>query len=331
MARILSITDDGALQAATEVLAGGDVIGLPTETVYGLAADATNGVAVARIFEVKGRPRFNPLICHVADITMAERYVVFDPTSRKLAEAFWPGALTLVLPLRAEAGIASLTTAGLTTLAVRAPAGFAHRLIAAYDRPLAAPSANTSGRISPTRADHVEADIGAKLPLILDAGAAPVGLESTIIKVEGDAVTLLRPGGVPAAAIEAVIGRPVARREKAGAIEAPGMMASHYAPDAPLRMDAQDVKTGEVLIDFGGQNLPGKDKAAAVFDLSPAGELAEAAANLFDLLKRADKISSSGIAVAPIPMDGLGEAINDRLARAAAPRTAISTDEAAHG
>lgn len=312
---------EAALARACEALGRGVPVAIPTETVYGLAADATNPLAITRIYEMKGRPRFNPLICHMADLAMAEAHAVFDPLSRAIAEAFWPGPLTLVLPIRPESAIHPLARAGLDTIGIRVPKGFASRLLSAFGRPLAAPSANTSGRISPTTARHVAEDFGAKLELVLDAGPAVVGLESTILKVEGETIRLLRPGGLDAAEVERVTGRPVLRNEKAGAaIEAPGMLASHYAPDAPVRLDARDVAPGEVLIRFGGTALPGETDAVLVLDLSPAGDLAEAAANLFGYMKQADATGARSIAFAPIPARGLGEAINDRLQRAAAPR-----------
>ena len=312
---------EAALARATEALGRGVPVAIPTETVYGLSADATNPQAIARIYEMKGRPRFNPLICHMADLAMAERHAVFDPLSRKIAEAFWPGPLTLVLPIRAESAIHPLARAGLDTVGVRVPTGFASRLLSAFGQPLAAPSANTSGRISPTTARHVADDFGDRLELVLDAGAAVVGLESTILRVEGETIRLLRPGGLDLAAVERLTGRPVIRNDKAGAaIEAPGMLASHYAPDAPVRLEARDVRPGEVLIRFGGAALPGEKDAALVLDLSPAGDLAEAAANLFDYMKQADALGAASIAFSPIPATGLGEAINDRLQRAAAPR-----------
>lgn len=312
---------DNALERACETLHRGVPVAIPTETVYGLAADATNPMAITRIYEMKGRPRFNPLICHMADLAMAERHALFDPLSRKLAEAFWPGPLTLVLPIREDSAIHPLARAGLDTVGIRVPAGFASRLLAAFERPLAAPSANTSGRISPTTAHHVAEDFGARLELVLDAGPASVGLESTILKVEGGTIRLLRPGGLDVADVERVTGQPVQRQEKAGAtIEAPGMLASHYAPDAPVRLDARDVRPGEVLIRFGGKPLPGEAEAALVLDLSPSGDLAEAATNLFGYMKQADAASADSIAFSPIPSTGLGEAINDRLQRAAAPR-----------
>lgn len=310
-----------ALARAAETLGRGVPVAIPTETVYGLAADATNPAAITRIYEMKGRPRFNPLICHMADLAMAEEHAVFDPLSRRLAEAFWPGPLTLVLPIRPESAIHPLARAGLDTVGIRVPAGIASRLLSAFGRPLAAPSANTSGRISPTTARHVAEDFGAKLELVLDGGPAKVGLESTIVKVEGETIRLLRPGGLDAAEIERVTGRSVIRKEAGAAIEAPGMLASHYAPDAPVRLDASDVRPGEVLIRFGGRALPGEAEAALVLDLSPTGDLAEAAANLFGYMKKADATGARSIAFSPIPAVGLGEAINDRLQRAAAPRS----------
>lgn len=324
MADIVDTRTDGeaALARAVETLARGVPVAIPTETVYGLAADATDPLAITRIYEMKGRPRFNPLICHMADLAMAERHAVFDPLSRRIAEAFWPGPLTLIAPVRPESPIHPLARAGLDTVGIRVPTGIAGRLIAAFGRPLAAPSANTSGRISPTTARHVAEDFGDRLELVLDGGPTTVGLESTILKVEGETIRLLRPGGLDAADVERVIGRPVTRGDKAGAtIEAPGMLASHYAPDAPVRLDAGDVKPGEALIRFGGTPLPGEDKAALVLDLSPSGNLAEAAANLFGYMKTADAARARSIAVSPIPTTGLGEAINDRLQRAAAPRS----------
>ncbi|MCQ1573162.1 L-threonylcarbamoyladenylate synthase [Neorhizobium galegae] len=322
-AQIIDITrdHDGALAQACAVLADGLPVAIPTETVYGLAADATNPAAITRIYETKGRPRFNPLICHMSDLDMAERYADFDPISRRLAEAFWPGPLTLILPLKPESGIHALATAGLDTVGIRLPKGFASELIRAFGKPLAAPSANTSGKVSPTSARHVADDLGEKLALIIDGGAAPVGVESTIVRVENGVIRLLRPGGVAAEEIETATGVAVIRPEgPAAIIEAPGMLASHYAPGAAVRLNADHVETGEALIRLGSAPVKGMELAAAVFDLSPSGDLAQAAANLFDYLKRADATGATSIAVTPIPDHGLGEAINDRLARAAAPR-----------
>ncbi|MCJ2873744.1 threonylcarbamoyl-AMP synthase [Rhizobium pusense] len=325
MARHIHIENERetALQAAVTELAAGQPIALPTETVYGLAADATNPAAIARIYETKGRPQFNPLICHMADIAMAERYAIFDPISLDLAEAFWPGPLTLVLPLKPTNDIHALATAGLDTVGIRVPQGFAGDLIRRFGKPLAAPSANSSGKISPTSAAHVEADLGQKINLILDGGAASVGVESTIVKVEEDGrVRLLRPGGVVTAEIERVAGKRLERSEKASAaIEAPGMLASHYAPGAAVRLNATSVSPGEALIRFEGIPVAGEETARAVFDLSPSGDLSEAAANLFDYLKAADASGADSIAITSIPTHGLGEAINDRLSRAAAPRS----------
>ncbi|MFD1746676.1 L-threonylcarbamoyladenylate synthase [Rhizobium helianthi] len=322
-ASILSVLTEHerALREGVARLSEGLPVAIPTETVYGLAADATRGEAVTRIYETKGRPQFNPLICHMADLEMAERYAIFDPLSIQLAQAFWPGPLTLVLPLKPECDIHPLATAGLDTVGIRVPKGFARELIRALGRPLAAPSANTSGKVSPTSAQHVAEDLGEKLSLILDGGAAPVGVESTIIRVEDGRVRLLRPGGIAVEKIEALLARPVERGLGASpAIEAPGMLASHYAPGASVRLNAKEAEAGEALIRFGGKPVEGSEQAAAVFDLSPSGDLAEAAANLFGLLKLADACGAQRIAVAPIPQHGLGEAINDRLMRAAAPR-----------
>ncbi|CAN7206567.1 L-threonylcarbamoyladenylate synthase [Pararhizobium sp. LjRoot255] len=310
-----------ALAVACETLAKGLPVAIPTETVYGLAADATNPDAISRIYEMKGRPRFNPLICHVADFAMARCYVDFDPISLKLAQAFWPGPLTLILPMKPRSGVHPLASAGLDTLGIRMPEGFSRAVIKRYGKPLAAPSANTSGKISPTSAEHVATDLGGKLALILDAGPAEIGLESTIIKVDGDEIRLLRPGGLDVADIEKLTGKPVLRSETAGAaIEAPGMLASHYAPGAAVRLNAADVKPGEALIRFGGAALPGEEKAAVVLDLSPSASLREAAANLFAYMKKADACGATTIAFGPIPSVGLGEAIIDRIERAAAPR-----------
>lgn len=323
MARIIDVRrdPDEAIAAALDVLGRRLPVAIPTETVYGLAADATEAEAVARIYEVKGRPRFNPLIAHVADLAMAEQHAVFDPLSRQLAERFWPGPLTLVLPLAQTSTIHPLATAGLDTVAMRMPDGFSRRVIAALGRPLSAPSANTSGRISPTSAAHVDADLGSRIALILDAGPCVVGLESTIVKVEDGRIRLLRPGGLDATEIEAATGMAVERPETAGAaIVAPGMLASHYAPDAPVRLEASHVEPGEALIRFGPEPIAGEEHAHAVFNLSLGGNLREAAASLFDMMKQADATGARRIAFGPIPRHGLGEAIHDRIERAAAPR-----------
>lgn len=307
-----------ALEPALALLEAGEVVAIPTETVYGLAGDATNGQAVARIFEAKGRPRFNPLIAHVADMEMAERIAVFDPLSRKLAQAFWPGPLTLVLPLKQEAGIHPLVSAGLATVALRMPKGFGGELIRRLGRPLAAPSANSSGKISATTAHAVADDLGSRIKLVVDGGATPVGLESTIVKVEHEGLRLLRPGGIAAAEIEAVAGVQLLRG--ASGIQAPGMLASHYAPGAAMRLGVETVASGEALLAFGPRRAAGWQAAVAVRNLSERGDLTEAAANLFAFMQDLDRAGAAVIAVEPVPRDGLGEAINDRLARAAAPR-----------
>ncbi|WP_176477905.1 L-threonylcarbamoyladenylate synthase [Mesorhizobium sp. WSM3862] len=319
MAEILGVGE--AMERALALLEGGDVVAIPTETVYGLAGDATKGAAVARIFEVKGRPRFNPLIAHVADLAMANRIATFDLLSTKLAEAFWPGPLTLVLPQRAENGIHPLVTAGLDTIALRMPRGFGGELIARLGRPLAAPSANSSGRISATTAEAVAADLGEKIKLVVDGGATPVGLESTIVKIEDGKLRLLRPGGIAARDIEAVADVEVIRG--AAGIQAPGMLASHYAPRASMRLNVGKLASGEALLAFGRARAEGWRDAVALRNLSEAGDLREAAANLFAYMQALDRSGAATIAVEPIPADGLGEAINDRLARAAAPRDKI--------
>ena len=319
MARILPL--EQALTPALDILEAGGVVALPTETVYGLAADATDGEAVARIFEVKGRPRFNPLIVHVPDMTMARTIAEFDPVSARLAKEFWPGPLTLVLPLREGHAIHPLVTAGLDTVALRMPVGFARDLMATLGRPLAAPSANSSGRISPTSARAVEDDIGEKIDLICDGGRTAVGVESTIVKVEPDGgkLRILRPGGVTADEIERALSIAVTRGGAAG-IEAPGMLASHYAPDAAIRLNASEVRDGEALLAYGPDRIAGADRAVAVLNLSEKGNMREAAANLYAHLQALDRSGATTIAVEPIPEDGLCEAINDRLGRAAAPR-----------
>lgn len=313
------INQDAALESALALLRSGEVVAIPTETVYGLAGDATSGVAVAAIFEAKGRPRFNPLIVHVASLEMAEKVARFDPISRSLAEKFWPGPLTLVLPLQPNSEVHPLVTAGLQTVALRMPQGFGHNLIEALGRPLAAPSANSSGRISATTAQAVAADLGGRIKLVVDGGPTAVGVESTIVKVEEGGIAVLRPGGIASADIEAASGV-APRRMGKSAIEAPGMLASHYAPNAAIRLNASEVGAGEALLSFGSKAVRGAAGAIASRNLSPAGDLREAAANLFSHMAELDRSGATSIAVVPIPKDGLGEAINDRLSRAAAPR-----------
>ena len=318
MAEILPLEE--AFDPALDLLEAGEVVALPTETVYGLAGDATNGEAVARIFEVKGRPRFNPLIVHVSNAEMASRIALFDRASMMLAGGYWPGPLTLVLPLREDHGLHPLVTAGLDTVAIRMPRhDFAREVIEELGRPLAAPSANSSGRISPTTAQAVQDDLGDRIRLIADGGPCPVGVESTIVKVTREGVRILRPGGVTAGEIEAAMGVSALRGGERG-VEAPGMLASHYAPNAGVRLDATEVKEGEALLAFGAERIAGADKAAAVLNLSEKGRMREAAANLYQHLQALDRSGASVIAVEPIPDEGLGEAINDRLRRAAAPR-----------
>ena len=308
------------IAAAARVLRDGGVIAFPTETVYGLGADATHGRAVAGIYAAKGRPSFNPLIVHVADAAAAWRYGAATPLAEKLAAAFWPGPLSLVLPLRAGAGIADLAVAGLSTIALRVPSHpVALALLRLADRPIAAPSANKSGRISPTRAEHVAADFSDALPFILDGGETQVGLESTIVDVTGVALQLLRPGGITRAQIEAVLGLPLEVATPAfaqNAPTAPGQLASHYAPRAAVRLNAIDIHDGEALLAFG-MPMPTR---GPMRNLSASGDLIEAAANLFASLRALDATGVPCIAVMPIPNHGLGEAINDRLQRAAAPR-----------
>jgi L-threonylcarbamoyladenylate synthase len=314
-----------AIERAARVLADGGLVAFPTETVYGLGADATNGAAVARLYEAKGRPSFNPLIAHVTDAAAARGLAHFDSAAERLAATFWPGPLTLVLPKVQDCPVADLATAGLDTIAVRVPShAVAHGLIEALGRPLVAPSANRSGHVSPTTAQHVLADLGGRIALILDGGPAPMGVESTIVACL-DRPVLLRPGALPRAAIERVVPlaeSPVlAEQAEADTLPlAPGQLASHYATRALLRLDAHNVKAGEALLAFGTAAVTGAQLAAFSLNLSPRGDLIEAAANLFSHLRALDACGAATIAVMPIPDEGLGEAINDRLERAAAPR-----------
>jgi L-threonylcarbamoyladenylate synthase len=303
--RILPFTP-AAIAEAAALIRDGLPVAVPTETVYGLAADATNGAAVARIYAAKGRPRFNPLIVHVADLGAAVRIGSIEGEALRLAERFWPGPLTLVVPHRPDSPVAALVTAGLDTIAIRVPAHpVMQALLAACGRPLAAPSANASGRISPTRAEHVAASLGGRIPLIVDSGPTGIGIESTIVAVTDGAARLLRPGPLDA---EALGLEPAPSHS--GRIEAPGQLEGHYAPAKPLRLNAAAAMDGEWLIGFGA--------VAGDATLSASGDLVEAAARLFALLHEADATPGTGIAVAPIPNHGLGLAINDRLERAAA-------------
>lgn len=306
----LPATPAGIAQAA-DLLRQGLLVAFPTETVYGLGGDARNGQAVAAIYAAKGRPSFNPLIAHVASAEAAQRFVEWTDEAERLAHAFWPGPLSLVLPLRAGHGVSSLVTAGLGTLAVRVPAHPAARaLLEAVDGPVAAPSANPSGRISPTTADHVRAGLDGRISAILDDGPCGVGLESTIVGLAGQPA-LLRPGGVALDRIETVLGEKLHHHSAGDPLTAPGQLQSHYAPDAPLRLNAAATEGDEILLGFGPVECD--------MNLSRDGSLSEAAANLFACLHRLDQ-TARPIAVSPIPDHGLGAAINDRLRRAAAPR-----------
>ncbi|MBB4077133.1 L-threonylcarbamoyladenylate synthase [Bartonella fuyuanensis] len=309
-----------SIKEAVALLKEGRLVALPTETVYGLAGDATNGRAVASIFSVKKRPHFNPLIVHVSSIIMAECFVEIDSLSRQLMEVFWPGPLTLVLPLKAYHNIHPLTTSGLDTLAVRFPENGFAEVVRCLGRPLAAPSANQSGRLSPTSAEAVFASLGESIPLVLDGGPSKIGLESTIIKVCDESIYLLRPGGLVAEEIEGATGKSLKRCDQWTAVEAPGMLKSHYAPHAALRLNVQKVENGEALLAFGPKRISGVESAVTVLNLSEKGQLEEAAAHLFEYMKQLDSLKVKCIAVESIPSYGLGEAINDRLIRAAAPK-----------
>lgn len=301
--------DDAAITAAAQLLRAGQIVAIPTETVYGLAADAQNPEAVAHIYAAKGRPDFNPLIVHVRDRKAAEKLGVFNATAQALADAFWPGPLTLVLPLQPGAPVARAVTAGLPTIAIRCPAHpVMQALLLKSDLSLAAPSANRSGAISPTRADHVLKGLGGAVPMILDGGPCSAGLESTIVAVRDDGWQILRPGPVSSMEIEQMLGFPPLSLPSS-AIEAPGQMASHYAPSKPVRLNVTVAEKGDYLIGFGA--ITGDE------NLSATGDLAQAAAHLFEALHNADASLANTIAVAPIPHEGIGIAMNDRLARAA--------------
>lgn len=302
---------------AAQIVCAGGLVAMPTETVYGLAADATNDTAVAGIFAAKGRPTFNPLISHVADMGMARKLGVFDAAAVALADAFWPGPLTLVLPRHAACPVSLLACAGLDTIAIRIPRHpVAHGLIERVGKPLAAPSANPSGAVSPTTADHVAAGLGTKVGMILDGGPCEIGLESTVVAVTDGTVRLLRPGSVTKSEIEAVAGKLAATADSEDVVS-PGMLKSHYAPTSAVRLNAKGAGDNEALLAFG-PHVPAHD--GPMLNLSPAGDVVEAAANLFAMLRLLDGRAAQGIAVMPIPAHGVGEAINDRLARAAAPR-----------
>ncbi len=311
--------DEESLEADADCLVEGGLVAFPTETVYGLGADATNGEAVARIYAAKGRPQFNPLISHVATLDDAQMEGVFNADALNLAQAFWPGPLTLVVPAQPECSVSDLARAGLPSVALRVPDHvLALSLLAAFGKPIAAPSANTSGRVSPTNAAHVLEDLDGLIDIVLDGGKTQVGVESTIVACLDDKAALLRPGGVARADLERVLGHALSEPTftKNDAPIAPGLLASHYAPRAKVRLNAQSINEGEAVLDFGRQFPDAKNR----MDLSEAKNLVKAAANLFAFLRKLDASGAQTIAVAPIPNEGLGEAIVDRLNRAAAPR-----------
>jgi L-threonylcarbamoyladenylate synthase len=314
--------NEAAVATAARCLAEGGLVAFPTETVYGLGADAANPAAIARLYQAKGRPSFNPLIAHVGDIAAGMRIARFDATATALAEAFWPGPLTMVLPKTRDCAVADLATAGLDTVAVRVPAHpIARAILRAFGGPVVAPSANLSGHVSPTTAEHVHSDLTGRIDLIVDGGAVAVGVESTIVGCF-EAPMLLRPGGLPRAEIERVLGRallqpPEDADKDTGQPLAPGMLASHYAPRTPVRLNAGRIEAGEALLAFGPGVVAGMHAANAVMNLSARGDLNEAAANLFGYLRDLDTKGARAIAVMPVPHHGLGEAINDRLRRAA--------------
>ncbi|MGH6794950.1 MAG: L-threonylcarbamoyladenylate synthase [Methylocella sp.] len=317
--RLIIDADAAGIAEAAAILRAGGLVALPTETVYGLAADATSEAAVARIYAAKWRPKFNPLIAHVTSLEAALGQGIFLSDALHLAETFWPGPLTLVVPLAHGTTVCAAARAGQQNIALRVPAHpVALAVIAAAERPLAAPSANRSGRVSPVTAAHVERDLAGEIDLILDGGRCPVGLESTVVACLDGCPRLLRPGGIARTDIEAVLGHPLGEPAGLGPVRSPGMSQSHYAPRAKLRLEAATRDAGEAGLDFGGIFGEGKN----VLDLSLGRNLVQAAANLFIFLRELDAREPACIAVAPIPHEGLGEAINDRLARAAAPRDA---------
>lgn len=315
--RILSAKSDTVRLSACEVLKKGGLVAIPTETVYGLAADATNSQAVARIYEAKSRPHFNPLIAHCDSLEMALRYGDFSKHALRCAETFWPGPLTIVMPYRSSSDISDLIRAGHQTVAIRIPKGVSAEVIKAYGKPLAAPSANLSGRLSPTTADHVERQLGKRVDLIIDDGACSMGLESTIVSFADDNPVLLRPGALNVELLNECIGQDLQATADNATIMAPGMLASHYAPLGRVRLQADDIRGEDGALNFGYSTL----KAEHTLSLSETGDLAEAATNLFSHLAIFDERGVRKIAVAPIPDRGLGKAINDRLRRAAAPRS----------
>lgn len=311
-----------AISAAVARLQAGECVAIPTETVYGLAGDATNGKAISNIYEMKARPSFNPLICHVDGLDMAARYGELNEVAIKLANAFWPGPLTLIVPVSERCGVHSLVTAGLGTIGLRCPKGISREIISAFGKPLAAPSANRSGRISPTSAPHVAEEFSRSDLLILDEGPCIIGLESTIVKVDGDQLILFRPGAISIQMLEKASSCRVTLANTDADIEAPGMMASHYAPDAVVKLNCTQIEAGAAWLGFGPDIV--KENAIASRNLSSSGDLVEAASNLYGYLKEIDTSGAKTICVAPIPESGLGIAINDRLRRAAAPRNDLT-------
>ena len=306
-------TSEADLTTAATLLANGKLVSFPTETVYGLGADARNDRAVASIYAAKGRPSFNPLILHLSDFEQVATYCEMTQTADRLTSAFWPGAMTLVLPLRPDAGVSKLVTSGLDTVAVRVPDHpVARAILAQFGGPIAAPSANPSGRVSPTKAAHVLAGLSGKIDAVVDGGACGVGVESTIVDCSGETPALLRAGGIPAEAIEACLGQPLAAAPVTDTPIAPGQLTSHYAPQGSMRLNAWHFDPHETAVGFGEVDAP--------LNLSRSGDLTEAAANLFEILHQLDAMGAKHIAVSPIPDHGLGQAINDRLRRAAAPR-----------
>jgi L-threonylcarbamoyladenylate synthase len=319
---LVSAAGDAATEAAARCLRDGGLVAFPTETVYGLGADAGNAAAIARLYQAKGRPSFNPLIAHVGDLAAAQRIADFHAQAIRLAQAFWPGPLTLVLPKASGCAVADLATAGLDTIAVRVPAHpVAREILRAFGGPVVAPSANLSGHVSPTTAAHVRSDLADRIDMIIDGGAVEVGVESTIVGCFGTPM-LLRPGGVPREQIERVLGRALLQLPDSADSEsaqplAPGMLASHYAPRTRVRLNADTLEPGEALLAFGPVAISGIGASSAMMNLSERGDLAEAAANLFSYLRTLDAKGARAIAVMPVPDHGLGEAINDRLRRAA--------------
>ena len=303
---------------AAQLLHSEDIISFPTETVYGLGADARNSNAVEKIYDAKERPLYNPLIVHVANVNAAHQYVIMNDLAKKLACAFWPGPFTMVVPLNKENELSELITAGLDTVAIRVPENnIVQDLLHHFNGPIAAPSANKSGKVSPTTAAHVAGEFGQELKMIIDGGPCKKGIESTIVRIDSDQIILLRPGNITVQEIEAIVNQPVVMASKDGKIVSPGQLESHYAPSTPMRLNASHVKNNECLLTFGNTNL--NDDIFSL-NLSPSGDLNEAAANLFSMIRELDERQFSSIAVSPIPMTGLGLAINDRLTRAAAPR-----------